>query len=359
MKLISEKDFPELQRDPVTGVWYVRKFVTGKGELFRSTKERKSKLKAKSIALKLLSEFTGTPYGGRSYKFKELADEVVKLKESKSPATHASAKHHLENRIIPAIGHMRMSQINESVITDYFDKMKKKFPGGKLFNDCKHINMVLKRAWEKGLLSRPMRVDNPDGQVAPRYVFTEKEEYLLLDNANPKLRLQILMGFRMGMRPGEILNLQLDRIHLDEGLIKLKISDTKTRTSREVPIHDEVVKPLRDAMNATQGKYLFGNRKDANRAPVRNANRPNFERLKKKLGLERGTLHDLRRTCATRMGRSSLPPAIACKILGMSLRTYLTTYCRPSSEEIRDSFQQHFGFRGISGNMKKIRTKGE
>lgn len=359
MKLIKEKDFPELQRDPETGFWYVRKFVTGKGELFRTTGEKKSKTNAKSKALKMLSDFIGSPYRGRSYKFKELAAEVLKQKESKSPATYASAKHHLMKRICPAIGELRMSQINETVFKDYFSEMQKKSPDGKLFNDCKHINMVLKRAWEIGLLARPMKLKNPDGEVAPRYVFSEKEEHMLLDSANPKLRLQILMGFRMGMRPGEIVNLQIDRIDLKAGFINLKSSDTKTRKSREVPIHDEVVVPLQAEMKDAKGKYLFGNRNDPDSPPVRNANRPNFERLKKKLGIKRGTLHDLRRTCATRMGRSSLPPAIACKVLGMSLRIYLNTYCKPSSEEIRDAFQHHFGFREVSGKTFRIRTKDE
>lgn len=359
MKLIPEPDFPELQRDPVTQIWYVRKFVSGKGELFKSTKEKRSKTKAKSIALKMLSEFIGGSYKGHSYKFKEIAAEVLASKASKSEATRYSAKHHLEKRILPYLGNHRISQVNESVIKDYFNMRKIENPKGKLFNDWKHINMVMRRAWEKGLLPRPLIIENPDGEIAPRYVFTEREERLLLEKANPKLRLQILMGLRMGMRPGEVLRLQLDRIDLKNGLIHLKggESDTKTRMSRDVPIHDDVLEPLKAAMSEAQGKYLFGNRDDANRPPVRNANRPNFERLKRKIGIERGTLHDLRRTCATRMGRSTLPPAIACKILGMSLKTYLAVYCKPTGEEIRETFQKHFGFRGNSGKPSKRRTK--
>jgi integrase len=361
VKLIPEKDFPELQRHPVTKIWYVRKFVTGKGELFKSTREKKSKIKAKSIALKILSDFIGGSYKGHAYKFRDLAAEVIAQKASKSEATRYSAWHHLENRINPVLGNFRISQVNESVIKDYFNQCRVKNPNGKLFNDWKHIVMVMRRAWEKGLLPRPMILKNPDGATDPKYVFTDAEEKLLLDNANPKLRLQILIGLRMGMRPGEVLRLQLDRIDLPAGMINLKASDTKTRTPREVPIHGDVRAALQEAMAEAQGKYLFGNRDDANRAPVRNANRPNFERLKEKVGIERGTLHDLRRTCATRMGRSPLPAAVACKILGMSLKTFMAVYCKPTGEELSQSYHEHFAgqSRVKSGKVTKRRTKDE
>jgi hypothetical protein len=61
MKLIPESDCPELQRHPASGVWYYRKYVTGKGEFFRSTRERKNKARAKAIGLRMFAEWMGTP----------------------------------------------------------------------------------------------------------------------------------------------------------------------------------------------------------------------------------------------------------------------------------------------------------
>lgn len=361
MKLIPEEDFPELQRHPVTKIWYVRKFVKGKGELFRSTRERKSKPKAKNIALKLLTDFMGASVKGHVVLFSHVADEILKLKASKSKATQLEAHYQLTKRVVPWLGGYRIDQVNEAVIEDYFNHKKIENPKGKLFHDWKMIVAVMRRAYFKGLIPRPLKIKKPDPQTASKHVFTQDEEVMLLENARPKLRLQILMGLRMGMRPGEVLRLRLNQIDQEAGLIKLEWTDVKTRRERHVPIHPDVARPLSEFIGKSKGDYLFGNRKNSNEPPVRNANRPNFERLKEKCEIPKGTLHDLRRTCATRMGKSDLPPAIACKILGMSLSTFLNVYCKPTAVELRDSFLENFGeaIRGNSGNETQNETKDE
>ncbi len=82
MKLIPEPDCAELQRDPKSGVWYYRKYVTGKGEFFRSTRERKSKTKARAIGLRLFADWLGTPEALRASRplFETFADKVVAMK---------------------------------------------------------------------------------------------------------------------------------------------------------------------------------------------------------------------------------------------------------------------------------------
>lgn len=359
MKLIPEEDFPELQRHPVTKIWYVRKFVKDKGELFKSTRERKSKAKAKNIALKILSDFMGAPAKGHVVLFSHVADEVIKLKASKSKATQDEAYYQLTKRVLPFFGGYRIDQVNEAVIDDYFSQKKIESPNGKLFHDWKMIVTVMRRAYFRGLIPRPLIIKKPDPPTAPKYVFNHDEESALLKNARPKLRLQILMGFRMGMRPGEILRLRINQIDQSTGLIKLEWTDVKTRRERDVPIHPDVAPLLSGAIKKAKGEYLFGNRADPGKPPVRNANRPSFERLKIKCEIKRGTLHDLRRTCATRMGKSKLPPALACKILGMSLNTFLKVYCKPTAVDLRDSYLENFGesIRVNSGNEDQDETK--
>ncbi len=361
MKLIPEDDFPELQRHPTSGIWYVRKFVMGKGELFRSTKERKSKAKAKTIALKLLTDFMGSAVKGHVVLFSHVANEVMKLKASKSKATQLEAHYQLEMRVVPWFGGYRIDQVNEALIEDYFADCRAKNPNGKLFHDWKMIVSVMRRAYFKGLIPRPLEIKKPTDSKAEKHVFTFDEEAKLLAEARPRLRLQMLMGLRMGMRPGEALRLRKSQINQETGLIKLEWKDVKTRKERFVPIHPDVLPLLSEAISAAKGDYLFGNRADKNEPPTRNANRPSFERLKIKCAIKRGTLHDLRRTCATRMGMSKLPPAIACKILGMSLNTFLKIYCKPSPNDLRDSYLENFGetIRVNSENGDQGETKDE
>lgn len=352
MKLIPEEDFPELQRHPGNGIWYVRKFVKGKGELFRSTRERKSKAKAKNIALKILTDFMGSPVKGHVVLFSHVSAEVMRLKASKSEATQNEAHYQLELRVDPWFGGYRIDQVNEALIEDYWAECRAKNPTGKLFHDWKMIVSVMRRAYFKGLIPRPLQIKKPDQPTADKHVFSPEEEIELLKNARPRLRLQILIGLRMGMRPGEILRLRKNQIDETNGLIKLEWSDVKTRRERSVPIHPDVAHSLSEAIKKAPGSYLFGNRENKSKPPTRNANRPSFERLKVKCKINNGTLHDLRRTCATRMGMSKLPPAMACKILGMSLATFLKIYCKPTATNLRDSYLENFSepVRVISGN---------
>lgn len=344
MRLIPEKDFPELQRHPQSGIWYVRKYVNGKDRT-KSTGEKDSKVRAQKIALRTLSDWFGKPFKGYEPSFEDLSREYLELKKTKSPATSASARNSVRLHLNPFFGGMKISQINDSTFEDFVNQARIKKPKRKLFNDWKHFIGVMNRAKRKGLLEKPLEVSNPDPSTKSGKVYTREEEIKLLRAASPTHRLQILLGIKMGMRIGEILGLELSRINLSSGFIKLEDEDTKTRYARIIPIHPRVKTILKLTLPKIKGTALFPTPGNLNLPMTRRGNKSAWAGIKRRSGVV-GRFHDLRHTCATRMAEANMHPVIAARILGMSLEVYDKVYCKPKPDALMRAMQDfaRFGF---------------
>lgn len=331
MRLVPEPDFPELQRHP-SGIWYVRKYVTGKGELLRSTREKRSKSKAKAIALKILSDWMGKSFRGRTWTFEEVAAEVTELKAAKSPATQYSAYNTFKKHLCPFFGDYRIDQIDETIWERYVVERLTRDPDIRLFNHWKHFIMVMRHANRKGLTPRPLTVKNPDRHESPGKVFSDDEIRRLMANANPELKIQILMATTMGMRKGEILGLTWDRVDFDKNTIHLRAEDTKTRTSRTMGMSPQVRSNLEG--KARVSAYVFQWREDKNQR-VR-SNKFSWTNCRTLARVD-GRFHDLRHTFLTKvlMDHKANPLSVSV-FAGVSLREIQDTYLHPSVDSTRD-----------------------
>lgn len=338
MRLVPENDFPELQRNPDSGVWYVRKWVHGKAKL-QTTGERNSKARAKQIALRILSEWIGKPVKGFIPTFKDEAAEFLRLKANKAPATIYGARNTIEKHLLPFFGHMRIDEVTESTFEEYVLERQNEDPERKLFDHWKHFSGIMKRAYRRGLVSRPIVVKNPDKETKAGKVYTRKEEVRILRAAKPHQRLQILMGIKMGMRNGEILGLTTARIDLESNFIRLEAADTKTRYARVIPIHPRVLTLLKRRLTNLKGHAIFPTPGDPNTPVSRRGNKTSWRNIKRRAGV-RGRFHDLRHTCATRMAESNINPVIAARILGMGLDVYDKVYCKPSEDALSKAMKE-------------------
>lgn len=338
MRLIPEKDFHELQRHPESGIWYVRKYVNGKDRT-KSTGEKLSKVRAKQIALRILSDWFGKPMKGYIPAFEDIALEYLELKKTKSPATSASARNSVLLHLNPYFGSMAINAINDATFEDFVNQERVKNPRRKLFNDWKHFIGVMNRAKRKGLIEKPLNVSDPDPATRAGKVYTRHEEIKLLRAAGPTHRLQILLGIKMGMRIGEILGLEVHQINLSTGFIKLEDEDTKTRTGRIIPIHRRVKISLKKAIPKLKGTALFPTPGNPNQPVTRRGNKSAWTGIKRRSGVV-GRFHDLRHTCATRMAEGSMHPVMAARILGMSVEIYDKVYCKPKPDALMKAMQE-------------------
>lgn len=335
MKLIPEHDFPELQRDPKSGIWYIRKYVTGKGELCKSTKERRSKNKAKTVGLRILSSFLERPVQGHVWQFKDIAADVIKLKANKSRATQESARIHITKHLMPYFGHMRLDHINETIWEAYVVDCHLKSPARKLFNDFKHMTMVMLHAYRKGLIQRPLQFKNPDPKTEVGKVYSQEEISRLLFEANPELKLQILMAITMGMRRSEILLLSWDRVDLPNRVIHLRNQDTKIRSGRSIGISPQVLQSLMARERVSQ--WVFSYQKDKSK-PTR-SHKTAWGLCKKRAAVE-GRFHDLRHTFISRsLILFKKNPMQVARYCGVSVRVIESVYLHTNVEDTREIAQ--------------------
>lgn len=345
MKLIPEKDCPELQRHPESGVWYYRKFVAGRGEFFRSTRERVSKAKAKAIGLRMFAEWLGTREAAKEVMF--LYDDLERIyleqKKNRSRATQVSAELHTRKHLSPYFTGYPVRSMGEKW-EDYVAFSRAKDPTRKLKHDAQHFKGMLKLAFERGMIDRLPRVRRPDPKSDIGREYTEQEIERLLRHAGPDLTIQIKMGYLMGMRRSEILKLSWDRLNLKDGVVVLRAKDVKTRQGREVPMHVEVWAELKVRARKAQSQYVFPSPKDLSK-PIDN-NKTAWRRCKRDANVI-GRFHDLRHTFITRaLHVYKLPSSDVSAIAGMSL-AQMERYRHARGKYLKNTMD---AIRGISGN---------
>lgn len=115
-----------------------------------------------------------------------------------------------------------------------------------------------------------------------------------------------------GMRPGELLALETENIHLDE---QYMIGGIKTEAgkNREILIANKIL-PVVSALMPASGKFLAMNKNDFN---------ARFNSERDRMGLRPLTPHCCRHTCATALAEDDVAPAIIKEILGHT--NYQTT----------------------------------
>jgi integrase len=116
------------------------------------------------------------------------------------------------------------------------------------------------------------------------------------------------------MRRREIIGLTWSHIDFKEGVIRLRPDDTKSKEGREVPLHDDVVKMLKDMPRGLPGIIVF----TKNGKPIKDL-RDAFERACKRADIRNFTFHDLRHTFNTNAYRAGVPIPTIMKITGISL----------------------------------------
>lgn len=261
--------------------------------------------------------------------FEIVARKVLRLKKLKSPETRAAAKQWI-NRLIKTFGERRIHRITDEHWIDYIESERKRRER-KFYDDRKYMRMVLRYAEKKHLVSSRLELQIPDLPWDAGREITSRELRRLERAASGKLRFQITIGWKMGLRLREMLGLRQDQVDLKNEVVRLRARDTKTRRSRDVPIPTDLVPEFSRRM-ATSGALLFPGRFDPSK-PQKN-NRKAWERCKAKARVK-ARWHDLRHTCATIMLRRKVREKTVCEYLGMSRKVLDRIYSHLSLNDLR------------------------
>jgi len=144
----------------------------------------------------------------------------------------------------------------------------------------------------------------------------DNEEQRLLRNCPHYLAPIIITVLYTGMRINEVLTLTWKNVDLQNDVITIAASNTKTKKARVIPILPEVREVLMQIEPGKSDSPVFSTR-DSRPHPYTTIYDA-FKRARKKAELAHVTIHDLRHTFASRLARKNVNMSILQELLGHS-----------------------------------------
>jgi integrase len=250
-------------------MFYVRKFRAGKGELFRSTGEKR-RVRAQTIADKMMSDWLGhRQTTGRRLKIADACEELLEVLEQEFMNGDRRKRTFDHDKTYAAVltklfGDIYVDEFDEDFWDGWVRNTGKKLDR-KLGDISKYVSKLLTYCHRKGRIVRKPKIKNPDVQLRRGRVFNPEEIAALFAKADIDLKLQIVLGFENGMRPGEVRGLQWDMVEWGPGWAVLKLPIWLVKTGpkyghgREIQISERAYTLLRERFKAPgrNPKFVF------------------------------------------------------------------------------------------------------
>ncbi|MGI5927579.1 MAG: tyrosine-type recombinase/integrase [Thermacetogeniaceae bacterium] len=237
-----------------------------------------------------------------------------------------------ENHILPAMGHIYLSELNSDDIQALYNNLQK---DGKAPATISKIHQIIHSCLQKAVEKRMLvwnpakATERPTVRQIEAKALTEEDmnKFLAaLENESHKWRAAFLTLLGTGLRIGELLALEWDDIDFDKGLLYVRrglsrtkaglvVEEPKTEKSKApVPIPDTVLQALKEHRKAQ--KVVIMENRDKYKKEYESRVFPtdvgtymsprNFQRkyysIRKKAGIDpEVNLHGLRHTFATRL----------------------------------------------------------
>ncbi|MGH7801027.1 MAG: phage integrase [Thermodesulfobacteriota bacterium] len=191
-------------------------------------------------------------------------------------------------------------------------------------------------------------------------VLTPEEEERLISESAPHLKPIILTAIHTGMRKNEVLSLRWTDIDLENNIIAVETTNTKSKKLKRIPINSTLRKILLEQKLKTGfGEYVFLNPEGK---PYRRGDslKRCFEGALRRANIRGLRFHDLRHTAATRMIESGASIVAVSKILGHSTLTMTMRYSHPDSslreavEKLSNFTQDRSNFRSNENQKKPL-----
>jgi integrase len=162
-------------------------------------------------------------------------------------------------------------------------------------------------------------------------ILTPDEERRLLRELPEWIRPLVITALHTGMRRGELLKLRWEDVDLENRIITVESSHTKTKQTRKIPINSFLFDVLKEQKLVT-GKFGLVFASPRAHTVLKNQTISCvFQCACRRAGIEGLRFHDLRHTAATRMIEAGAPVVAVSRILGH--KNVLTTmrYAHPDS----------------------------
>lgn len=332
MSKVKDLEHPNLYLDTRTGIYYVRKYMTGLGRLDQSLKE-KNRSKAVRRMNQVLKSWISKPHGGNNLTLGDVYIELEEIYKMKATQTYKNFESICVNHVLPYFIDTPLNQVAPQMKA-YVAHQKSKNPERKLAHDIKHIHAILNHSVDLNYITgyRKYKLDESEKAPAPGRELTNQEINKILKAANRKLRLQLKLQLYCGMRSGEVRQLKKDYINFNKETITLPGGVVKTRKSRTYPVPSDLLKEIKDHCKTTDSPYVFPHKNNPEKPETRSDK--TWQRLKDKIGID-VKQHWLRHTVATRYARAGVPAIMIKRALGMSERVLEQVYLHSNEEDAK------------------------
>lgn len=268
---------------------------------------------------------------------------LIWIEEKKFEVRNSTIKNYfknINNYIIPKLGEYEVSSITKNILQNFITEFASTHKQNTVINITKPISGSLKWAEENEFInSSPWKnIKIPkDFSEKEIEVFTKDEISLLLEAKHYQQikKDMIILGYRTGMRLGEILTLRWEDINFNDKFLTVKrtlsgyenntpeITEPKTRKSRRRIDLDEITLKMLDNRKEVKEGYVFC-KKDGS---IYSRQAINLPRMCKSVGIEPRSFHALRHTHATVLLAAGIHPKIVQERLGHAkISTTLDTY---------------------------------
>lgn len=178
----------------------------------------------------------------------------------------------------------------------------------------------------------PMRgiEDEPERNARNR-VCSPAEYVRLRDAAQGDLRAFIVVGYWLGMREGEIAQLDAKRLDIKAGTIRFSGADTKEGAIKTLPLPAEVVAELKALPSRIDGRVF---------AYTAQTYSNQFAALCRELKINDLHFHDLRHTALTNMGEAGVDVRTMMAFSGHKTMAMLLRYVHASPSRLRSAMAQ-------------------
>ncbi len=326
--------------------WYIRYWINGKekkesigkvgivtkGEAQVKLEERKRQIRLGQLDI----------IGMKVPELDEFSSEYIQyqkeVKKKKSWFRDEIALKHL-NKIF---GNSKLNNIHAKDIDDYKQIRLSSVSSATVNRELevlRHLYNIAER-WNRFNGKNPVskagliKVNNKQERI-----LTHEEEERLLSNCNYYMKNIIICALNTGMRKGEIISVKWDNIDLNNNIITLEHTKTKSKKSRKIPINSIMRKLFLELKIQSDGnEYVFLN---SNRKPYTRQDSLNraFKSALKKANIGGLRFHDLRHTCATRMIENGANIVAVKEILGHSSLDMTMRYAHPE-DSLKDAVEK-------------------
>lgn len=218
--------------------------------------------------------------------------------------------------ILEHFGALRPDQITVEKSREYTRKRTKAgLSAGSIWTELGHLRTCMTWAQKHKIISAAPHIERP-AKPAPneRYLTRPEIDLLIAAEAEPHVRLAILLMLTTAGRIGAILDLTWQRVDLDRGQIRLRADIEGPRKGRAtVPINATLRAALTSAREAALTDYVIewaGDRVQSIRK--------GFQRAVTNAGLSEVTPHVLRHSAAVHMAEAGVPMEVISQYLGHS-----------------------------------------